>query len=162
VILLQLVALVCFCKYNAAIPSRRPDDVGLTPALLLAGCTSAASIFPSIYLMSLAYNPGSRPPENTMSLSNEALPALLRNISANASMEVRSGFFKICVSRAPTRNTWDCSSDSAQLSAKYGAVEDPLNLISLSTNFRSHIVFYGFIYVFCTFPATTYSSLERG
>jgi Ca2+ regulator and membrane fusion protein Fig1 len=151
-ILLQTVALVCFCKCNVATLDRPHDDITIPPALLLAGCTSAASIFPSIYLISLAYNPGSRPPENTTSLSNEALAALLRNISADASLEVRSGFFKICVlSRAPTRNNWGCSSNSTELSAKYGVVEDPLNLISLSANFQTQIVFYGLMYVFCTF-----------
>jgi Ca2+ regulator and membrane fusion protein Fig1 len=102
--------------------------------------------------MSLAYDPGSRSPENTTSLSNEALAALLRNISADASLEVRSGFFKICVlSRTPARKNWDCSSNSTELSAKYGVAEDPLNLISLSANFQTHIVFYGLMYVFCTF-----------
>ena len=99
--------------------------------------------------MSLAYRADS--PNNITSRSNETLPELFRNLSAAAVLEVRSGFFKICVLRVRSGETWDCNSDPMELSSNYGVTEDPLDLIFLSSNFRTDIVFPGLKYVFSLF-----------
>jgi hypothetical protein len=52
--------------------------------------------------MSLAYR--ADPPNNITSLSNTNITSVFQNLSGNAALEVRSGFFKICVSRSPSAN----------------------------------------------------------
>jgi hypothetical protein len=114
--------------------------------LLLAGCSSAASVFPHIYIMSLSYQ--RLPPHSGISsVANENLASTLAELARNATIEVRTGFFKLCVSHPHAAGGWKCGSNATALSLEYGAGEDPLNLIATSSIFSSKIVFYGFVYV---------------
>ena len=123
-----------------------PTNVKPPTGLLLAGCSSAASVFPHIYLMSLAYQ--SPPPHPDISSSaNENLASTLAGLARNATIEVRTGFFKLCVSHPRGAGGWKCGTNATTLSFEYGAGEDPLNLIATSSIFSSKIVFYGFMYV---------------
>lgn len=123
-----------------------PTNVKPPTGLLLAGCSSAASVLPHIYLMSLSYQ---RPPSHPdiSSAANENLASTLSDLARNATIEVRTGFFKLCISRPRAAGGWICSTNATALSLEYGAEEDPLNLIATSSVFSSKIVFYGFVYV---------------
>lgn len=123
-----------------------PTNVEPPIGLLLAGCSSAASVFPHIYLMSLSYQ--SPPPHvDISSPANENLASTLADLARNATIEVRTGFFQLCVSHPRAAGGWKCGTNATALSLEYGAGEDPLNLIATSSTFSSKIVFYGFMYV---------------
>lgn len=96
--------------------------------------------------MSLSYQ---RPPPHPdiSSPANENLASTLADLARNATIEVRTGFFKLCVSHPRAAGGWKCGTNATALSLEYGAGEDPLNLIATSSNFSSKIVFYGFMYV---------------
>jgi Ca2+ regulator and membrane fusion protein Fig1 len=79
--------------------------------------------------------------------ANENLASTLANLARNATIEVRTGFFKLCVSHPRAAGGWKCGTNATALSLEYGAGEDPLNLIATSSIFSSKIVFYGFVYV---------------
>jgi hypothetical protein len=128
-----------------------PMNVKPPIGLLLAGCSSAASVLPNIYLMSLSYQRLPSHPDIS-SPANENLACTLADLARNATIEVRTGFFKLCVSHPRAVGGWKCGTNATALSLEYGAGEDPLNLIAISSNFSSKIVFYGFMYVFHRLP----------
>jgi hypothetical protein len=97
--------------------------------------------------MSLSYQ---RPPPHPdiSSPANKNLASTLADLARNATIEVRTGFFKLCVSHPRAAGGWKCDTNATALSLEYGVGEDPLNLIATSSVFSSKIVFYGFMYVF--------------
>lgn len=137
-----------------------PANVKPPTGLLLAGCSSAASVFPNIYLMSLSYQSPPSHPEIS-SPAKENLAATLADLARNATIEVRTGFFKLCVSHPRAAGGWKCGTNATALSLEYGAGEDPLDLIGISSNFSSKIVFYGIMYVVHRLPRTTIDPSPR-
>jgi hypothetical protein len=111
-------------------------------ALVLAGCTSSTSSILNLYLVSLSYQQVT--PLNSSSQVNPNLTATFNNLVNGTSLEVRTGYFGLCVSYAG--GIWICSSDSAGLSRQFQPYQDPLNLIWASQKFKDSIVFSGLMY----------------
>ncbi|KAL2053350.1 hypothetical protein ABVK25_006344 [Lepraria finkii] len=80
-------------------------------SLVVAGCTSSSSSIPSLYLVSLSYQQGT--PIKSSSQVNPNLTATFNNLVNGTSLEVRTGYFGLCVTHAG--GIWMCSSDSVGL-----------------------------------------------
>lgn len=108
-------------------------------AVVLSACTSFSATPLGLYLTYLSYQPVSHPgsPE-------QVNPKLVNTFAAlvnGSSLEVRAGYFGLCVRYAG--GIWVCSSDSAGLARQFQPYQDPLNLIWTQARFREGIVFSG-------------------
>ena len=114
-------------------------------ALVLAGCTSSSPSIAGIFLMSLEYYNVAE--INSSTNVNRNIPAMFNEVASESSLEVRTGYWGLCVSldRAP----WDCSNDVEKLARTYGPEVDPLSLIGISAKVKESIVFGGLMYVEC-------------
>ena len=114
-------------------------------ALVLSACTSSTTAALGFYLTDLSYQPVSHPtsPEQV----NPDLATTFAGLVNGSSLEVRAGYFGLCVRYAG--EIWVCSSDSAGLARQFQPYQDPLNLIWVQANFREGIVFSGLMWVIC-------------
>jgi len=111
-------------------------------ALLLAGCSSDHPALSNIYLMALSY----RSPSITDTIgTNKNLSSVFATLVGGAQLTVRAGYFGLCVSLDD--NEWTCSSNTAFLTNAFNASVDPLDLIGISSMFKSSIVFSGLIFI---------------
>jgi hypothetical protein len=114
-------------------------------AILVAGCTSEN--LNGIYLFSLTYTDGGASAHETASaeVNANASRVIASLAGKDAQLEVRSGYFGMCLS---TGTGWICSRSSARLASiieqpETGALGDPLNLIYAAEKFKSEVVFVG-------------------
>ena len=103
----------------------------------------------NLYLVSLSYQQGT--PLNSSSQVNPNLTATFNNLVNGTSLEVRTGYFGLCVTYAG--GIWVCSSDSVGLARQFQPFQDPLNLIWVSQKFKDGIVVSGLIYAIKRWPA---------
>ncbi|KAK0512772.1 hypothetical protein JMJ35_004789 [Cladonia borealis] len=115
--------------------------------LVLAGCTSSSTLILRLYLVSLSYQEGI--PLNSSSQVNPNITATLNDFVNGTSLEVRTGYFGLCVSHAG--GIWLCNSNSSELARQFRPFQDPLNLIWASQKFKDGIVFSGLIIVAIAF-----------
>lgn len=106
-------------------------------ALLLAGCSSSSPQIPSIFLISMYY-------EKYQPLFNPAqvdpgVVTATSNIVGGAEMEVRVGYFGICVQ--PDGGSYICNSNATALAEIVTVDQDPLNLIWVAATFKDAVVF---------------------
>ena len=107
---------------------------------------------PDIYLISLSYQNSSTTTENSNStgLANPNLLSQLQKAAAGASLEVRAGFFAVCVRGYTLTRTleenqqWTCGKVES-LNHFLTADSDPLNLVYYASKFSSNVVFYGLL-----------------
>ena len=97
----------------------------------------------NIYITSLSYHPST--PSNSSSLVNHNISTTFAILAGNASLEVRTGYFALCVS--DITGLWVCSNDAAGLARQYTLGQDPLNLIAISAKIKDGIIFGGLMYV---------------
>ena len=111
------------------------------PAVLLAGCTSSSMA--NLYLTSTSYKSVSSTynPEQV----NPNLTQTFATIVDGAVLEVRVGYFGLCVSHAG--GIWLCSNNPAGMASQFRPAQDPLNLIWAAAKFKDDIVFSGLLYV---------------
>jgi hypothetical protein len=93
--------------------------------------------------MSLVYHAST--PVNSSSQLNPTLLTQIANITSNANLEIRAGYFGLCV--RPLQQEWDCSASSASVASRVTAEQDPLNLIWTANNFKSDVILSAFLYV---------------
>lgn len=117
----------------------------LRSALVLAGCTSSSSSIAGLYLVSLSYRP--TPPSDSSSIVNPDLTTTFANLVNGSSLEVRTGYFSLCVRYASS--IWVCDRSAAGLARQFQPYQDPLNLIWASQKFKDGIVFSGLMYALC-------------
>ncbi|PKY08084.1 membrane fusion mating protein FIG1 [Aspergillus campestris IBT 28561] len=106
-------------------------------SLLLAGCSSSSPQIPSIFLISMYY-------EKYQPLFNPAqvdpgVVTATSNIVGGAEMEVRVGYFGICVQ--PDGGSYICNSNATALAEIVTVDQDPLNLIWVAATFKDAVVF---------------------
>lgn len=102
---------------------------------------------PSIYVVSASYasSPHQSPAIDPSGNLSTDFISLARNLSYDANLEVRSGFFAVCVklpANPPRENHWDCG-DASDILARVSGNPDPLGLVQYSGRFSSEVVFYG-------------------
>ena len=106
-------------------------------ALLLAGCSSSSPLIPSIFLISLYYK--SYPPSFDPSQVDPGVTTAIANIVGQAQLEVRVGYFGICIN--PDGGSFLCSNNASSLATQVSVDQDPLNLIWVANTFKDSIVF---------------------
>jgi len=106
-------------------------------ALLLAGCSSSSPGIPGIFLLSLYYK--SYPPNFAPSQVDPGVTTAIANIVGRAQLEVRVGYFGICIN--PDGGAFLCSNNATSLATQVSVDQDPLNLIWVASTFKDSIVF---------------------
>ncbi|CAD6587625.1 MAG: hypothetical protein ASARMPREDX12_004648 [Alectoria sarmentosa] len=106
-------------------------------SLLLAGCSSSSPLIPSIFLISLYYK--SYPPSFDPSQVDPGVTTAIANIVGQAQLEVRVGYFGICIN--PDGGSFLCSNNASSLATQVSVDQDPLNLIWVANTFKDSIVF---------------------
>lgn len=106
-------------------------------SLLLAGCSSSSPLIPSIFLISLYYK--SYPPSFDPSQVDPGVTTAIANIVGQAQLEVRVGYFGICIN--PDGGAFLCSNNASSLATQVSVDQDPLNLIWVANTFKDSIVF---------------------
>ncbi|EAL92674.1 conserved hypothetical protein [Aspergillus fumigatus Af293] len=109
---------------------------GLAP-LLLAGCSSSSPQIPDIFLISLYYERYN--PVFDKAQVDPGVVTATANIVGGAEMEVRVGYFGICVQ--PAGGAYICNSNATALAEIVTVDQDPLNLIWVASTFKDAVVF---------------------
>lgn len=110
-----------------------------TSALLLAGCSSPSAGIPGIYLISFYYPLGGYPPTYSPAQVNSAQFQDIAEIVRDTCLEVRVGYFGICVT--PDGHEWLCTNNATTLAEIVEPAQDPLNLIWVGSSFKNNVVF---------------------
>ncbi|KAK9434024.1 Ca2+ regulator and membrane fusion protein Fig1-domain-containing protein [Lipomyces doorenjongii] len=108
-------------------------------SLLLAGCSSSFSVMPRIYLLNIGYNGGTVYQVNGATVVNPEASVVLGNIVGQTRLEVRIGYFALCLRSSP--GAWLCSQNATSLAENLYAYQDPINLLHVAQTFREKIVF---------------------
>lgn len=106
-------------------------------ALLLAGCSSSSPQIPTIFLISIYYEKYT--PTFDPSQVDPGVSTAIANIIGGATMEVRVGFFGICIS--PDNGAFICNANATALAEVVTVDQDPLNVIWLAERFKDTVVF---------------------
>ncbi|KAI9797238.1 MAG: hypothetical protein M1835_001594 [Candelina submexicana] len=106
-------------------------------SLLLAGCSSSSPLIPNIFLISLYYQHYT--PTYDPAQVDPGVSAAIANIVGRAQLEVRVGYFGICVN--PDGGAFLCSNNASSLASQVSVDQDPLNLIWVANTFKDSIVF---------------------
>lgn len=106
-------------------------------SFLLAGCSSSSPGIDSIFLLSLYYQ--NYVPYLDPSQVDPSVYSSISNLVGRAHLEVRVGYFGICVS--PDGGGFLCSNNATALAQQISVDQDPLNLIFVANTFKNSIVF---------------------
>lgn len=87
--------------------------------------------------MSLYY--GSYPPVYDPAQVDPGVTKAIANVVGRAILEVRVGYFGICVN--PDGGSFLCSNNASSLAGQVSVDQDPLNLIWVASTFKDSIVF---------------------
>lgn len=121
-------------------------------SLLLAGCSSSSPGIPNIFLISFFYE--SYTPIFSQAQVDPAVVTAIANIVGNAMLEVRVGYFGICIN--PDGGSFLCSNNATQLAEQITIDHDPLNLIWIAQTFKDSIVFPYLLIVAIIFAFVTF------
>ncbi|KAF2219408.1 Ca2+ regulator and membrane fusion protein Fig1-domain-containing protein [Elsinoe ampelina] len=106
-------------------------------SLLLAGCSSSSPLIPDIFLIDFFYE--SYTPEYDPTQVNPGVTAAIANIVGDAMLEVRVGYFGLCIT--PDGSSFLCSNNATLLAEQISIDQDPLNLIFIANTFKNDVVF---------------------
>ncbi|KAJ5197980.1 uncharacterized protein N7498_007097 [Penicillium cinerascens] len=106
-------------------------------SLLLAGCSSSSPQIPDIFLISLYYEKYA--PLFDKSQVDPGVVTAMSNIVGAAELEVRVGYFGICVQ--PDGGSFICNANATALAEIVTVDQDPLNLIWVASTFKDAVVF---------------------
>jgi hypothetical protein len=106
-------------------------------SLLLAGCSSSSPLIPGIFLISLYYQHYT--PVFDPAQVDPGVTTAIANIVGGARLEVRVGYFGICIN--PDGGSFLCSNNASSLAGQVSVDQDPLNLIWVASTFKDSIVF---------------------
>ena len=106
-------------------------------SLLLAGCSSSSPLIPGIFLISFYYQ--NYPPVFDPAQVDPGVTTAIANIVGAARLEVRVGYFGICIN--PDGGAFLCSNNASSLAGQVSVDQDPLNLIWIASTFKDSIVF---------------------
>lgn len=135
--ILIAVAIILLCESLVSFRSRVFTANEFCTALLLAGCSSSSPVIPSIFLISLYYR--SYPPNFDPAQVDPGVTTAIANIVGQAILEVRVGYFGICIN--PDGGAFLCSNNASSLAGQVSVDQDPLNLIWVASTFKDSIVF---------------------
>lgn len=130
------IILLCTSLRSSINTSGACTDNHPITALLLAGCSSSSPLIPGIYLISLYYQ-GYTPTYDPAQV-DPGVTAAIANIVGQATLEVRVGYFGICVD---ADGSFLCANNATALAEQVSIDQDPLNLIWVAETFKNEIVF---------------------
>ncbi|RDW86762.1 Fig1 domain-containing protein [Aspergillus mulundensis] len=106
-------------------------------SLLLAGCSSSSPQMPTIFLISMYYE--RYDPVFDLAQVNPQVVTATANIVGGAQLEVRVGYFGICVQ--PDGGSYICNNNATALAEILNFDQDPLNLVWVASTFKDAVVF---------------------
>ncbi|KAF1811303.1 membrane fusion mating protein FIG1 [Eremomyces bilateralis CBS 781.70] len=106
-------------------------------SFLLAGCSSTSPLIPGIFLLSLYYEKYT--PTYDPAQVEPGVTAAIANIVGQAQLEVRVGYFGICVT--PDGGGFLCANNATALAQQITMDQDPLNLVWVASTFKDAVVF---------------------
>ncbi|WEW60133.1 Rad2 nuclease [Emydomyces testavorans] len=106
-------------------------------SLLLAGCSSSSPQIPTIFLISLFYE--KYPPVISSAQVSPQVVTAISNIVGGAQLEVRVGYFGICIQRGG--GSFICNANATALAGILRSEDDPLNLVWVASTFKDAVVF---------------------
>ncbi|KAK3677219.1 hypothetical protein LTR78_002757 [Recurvomyces mirabilis] len=106
-------------------------------SLLLAGCSSSSPLIPGIFLISFYYQHYT--PTYDPTQVDPGVTAAIANIVGQAQLEVRVGYFGVCVN--PDGGAFLCSNNVTLLAEQVSVDQDPLNLLWVAETFKNQVVF---------------------
>ncbi|PGH05611.1 hypothetical protein AJ80_08303 [Polytolypa hystricis UAMH7299] len=109
---------------------------GNDPGFLVAGCSSRT--LRNVYLFSLSYDNPSTAQTAPLLQLNAPFLADVRNMSDDTSLEIRVGYFGLCMRQK--LDDWLCVKDANSLAETLNASHDPLNLVWIATSFQARVV----------------------
>lgn len=133
------VAIILLCKltFPGWIPRVSLECNSQCAALLLAGCSSSSPQIPDIFLISMYYE--KYQPLFDKSQVDPGVVTAMSNIVGAAELEVRVGYFGICVQ--PDGGSFICNANATALAEIVTVDQDPLNLIWVASTFKDAVVF---------------------
>jgi hypothetical protein len=145
--LLIAIAIILLCTSPSSKLIARVDTDNRQTALLLAGCSSSSPLIPGIFLISIFYEPYTQ--VFSPAMVDPGVTAAMKNIVGNAQLEVRVGYFGICVTQ--DGSGYLCSNNATALAQNVNIDQDPLNLIWIASTFKDAVVFPYLLYVLFLF-----------
>ncbi|KAF2399735.1 membrane fusion mating protein FIG1 [Trichodelitschia bisporula] len=106
-------------------------------SLLLAGCSSTSPLIPGIFLISMYYTHYTATYDPSQ--VDPGVNSAISNIVGHAQLEVRVGYFGICVTQ--DGSGYLCSNNATALAQNVNIDQDPLNLIWVAQTFKEAVVF---------------------
>lgn len=106
-------------------------------SLLLAGCSSSSPQMPTIFLISMYYE--RYDPIFDLAQVDPGVVTATANIVGGAQLEVRVGYFGICVQ--PDGGSYICNNNATALAEILTLDQDPLNLVWVASTFKDAVVF---------------------
>lgn len=155
--ILIAIAMILLCKPDWKYGGIFPAPLTAFLALLLAGCSSSSPVIPNIFLISLYYGP--YPPTFDPAQVDPGVTRAIANIVGQAQLEVRVGYFGICVN--PDGGSFLCSNNASSLAGQVSVDQDPLNLIWVASTFKDSIIFPYLMWVPSLFFSSTPSALQK-
>lgn len=134
--ILIAIAIILLCEYKTISTSGKPAPLTVFAALLLAGCSSSSPLIPGIYLITFWYDQYT--PTYDPTQVDPGVTAAIANIVGQAQLEVRVGYFGLCVN---TDGAFLCSNNATALAEQVSIDQDPLNLVWVATTFKDAVVF---------------------
>jgi len=118
-------------------------------SLLLAGCTYSSTMA-DIFLISFSYTRTTSKYQQPQ--FNPNISSTFASIAGDAQLEVRVGYFGLCIRQM--NESWLCSNNAAfaSLSGKNESL-DPLNLIWMASQFKNNVAFSGLEFIAIGFAA---------
>jgi hypothetical protein len=96
----------------------------------------------NVYILGLSYVNST---STSTTQGHSALLDALNNLKGSAELEVRAGYFGMCVRQRGI--VWLCSSDHDGLAQQIGFENDPLNLIGAAAKFKNDVLFSGILFI---------------
>jgi hypothetical protein len=94
-------------------------------------------MIPNIFLISFYYQEYT--PHYDPTQVNPGVSAAIANLVGRASLEIRVGYFGLCVQ--PDDGSYLCSNNATLLAQQISLDQDPLNLIWVANTFKNSVVF---------------------
>ncbi|KAK1831932.1 Ca2+ regulator and membrane fusion protein Fig1-domain-containing protein [Podospora conica] len=107
-------------------------------SLLLGGCSSSSALIPDIFLLSLSYQKYTPTPDPAQ--GDYSTYSTIGKIVSNTHLQVRVGYFGLCVDADGSGNYWLCSNNATALAQRVSVDEDPLNLIWTANQFKQSMI----------------------
>lgn len=136
----HMSVIILLCKLPNRTAVERPYfAANVSAAITLAGCSSYSSMT-NLYVLGLSYTNSTPPQSDSVA---HALYEKLNEIKGSAQLEVRAGYFGMCVRQRGI--VWLCSADANGLTQQIGPENDPLNLIGTVRSFKDDVLFSGLL-----------------